>query len=108
MKKVLSFAAVAAITIFVASCGDGGAAEAKRKADSARVADSLAAIQMAWKQDSAHSADSVKAAADAAMAKMKADSAHMADSMAKAKGGKPMKPADKVKAEDKKAVHGRG
>lgn len=108
MKKVLSFVAIAAITMFVASCGDNGKAEAQRKADSARVADSLAAIQMAWKADSAHDADSAKAAADAAMAKMKADSAHMADSLANAKGKKPMKPADKVKQQDKTTVHGRG
>ena len=90
MKKVFSFAAIAALTMFAASCGDNGAAEAKRKADSAHAADSLAMIETQRKADSAHMADSMKAAADMAEQKRKADSAHMADSIAAAKkGGKP-------------------
>jgi hypothetical protein len=105
MKKVLSFVAIAAITMFVASCGNGEA-EAKRKADSAHMADSLAQIESTRKADSARVADSTaKAWSDAEM-KRKADSAHMADSMAKLKPGK--KPANPTKTENKKATGGRG
>jgi hypothetical protein len=88
MKKVFSFAAIAALTMFAASCGNGDA-EAKRIADSTHMADSMAKIAMQMKADSAHRADSMKMVADAAMAKMKADSAHMADSIAAAGAKKP-------------------
>ncbi|CAN5201681.1 hypothetical protein BH09BAC5_BH09BAC5_04810 [soil metagenome] len=90
MKKVFSFAAIAALTMFAASCGNGEA-EAKRKADSAHAADSMAMIDTQRKADSTHMADSMKSAADAMEAKRVADSAHMADSLAAAKkpGVKP-------------------
>ena len=95
MKKVFSFAAIAALTMFAASCGNDEA-EAKRKADSAHMADSLAAVQMQWKADSTRMADSAKAVAEAAEMQRKADSARIADSIANSKkgGGKPKaKPA---------------
>jgi hypothetical protein len=92
MKKVFSFAAIAALTMFAASCGNDEA-EAKRKIDSAHLADSLAMINMQHKADSAHMADSIKAAADAMEMQRKADSAHMADSLAAAKKSGGKKPA---------------
>ena len=87
MKKVFSFAAIAALTMFAASCGNGEA-EAKRIADSTHMADSLATIAM----------------------QAKADSTHMADSLAAAKkgGAKPKTPEQKQKIENKKATGGRG
>lgn len=92
MKKVFSFAAIAALTMFAASCGNDEA-EAKRKADSARLADSLATVQMQWRADSTRMADSVKAAAEAAEMQRKADSARIADSIANSKkGGSKPKP----------------
>jgi hypothetical protein len=102
MKKVFSFAAIAALTMFAASCGNDEA-EAQRKADSARQADSLAAIQMQWRADSTRMADSVKAAAEAAEAQRKADSARIADSIANAKksGGSKPKPKPVPKTEPK-------
>lgn len=108
MKKVISFVAIAAITMFVASCGDGGAAETARKADSAHMADSMATVAMAAKADSAHIADSTKAAADAAEAARVADSAHKADSAAAGKKGGATKPKDKAKADAIKVTSGRG
>ncbi len=93
MKKVFSFAAIAALTMFAASCGNGEA-EAKRKADSAHMADSMAMMETQRKADSMHMADSVKSAADAMEAKRVADSTHMADSIAakKSSGGSKPKP----------------
>lgn len=107
MKKVFSFAAIAALTMFAASCGNGEA-EAKRIADStasANVADSTA--KAAWNK---HVADSTMMANQADSTAKAMEAKRVADSMEQAKkpGAKPMKPADKVKAEDKKAVHGRG
>jgi folylpolyglutamate synthase/dihydropteroate synthase len=108
MKKVLSFVAIAAMTAFVVSCGND---DAQRKADSTKQADSLHAIEVAnqAKMDSAHNADSTKAAADAAKAKRVADSTHMADSLAKVKGKpKPKTVQQQIKEENKKATGGRG
>ncbi|MCX6312968.1 MAG: hypothetical protein NT084_15210 [Bacteroidetes bacterium] len=111
MKKVFSFAAIAALTMFAASCGNGEA-EAKRKADSAHMADSLATIAMQAKADSTHKADSVNSAIAATEAKRQADSTHMADSLAAAtskKGtSKPKVAPVKQKIENKKATGGRG
>ena len=91
MKKVFSFAAIAALTMFAASCGND--AELKRKADSAHMADSLALVQAQWKADSAHTADSVAAAQAAAEALRIADSTRVADSIAASKkGGKKTPP----------------
>lgn len=82
MKKV-SFALMAAGMVFLASCGGGADDKAKAAADSARVADSLAAIaaKEAAAADSARLADSLAAAA-------KADSIAAAEAAASAKGGK--------------------
>lgn len=109
MKKVFSIAAIAAFTMFAASCGDA-AAEAKRIADSIHMADSLATIAMQAKADSTHMADSLASAAAATEAKRVADSTHMADSLAGAKkgGSKPKTPEQKQKIENKKATGGRG
>lgn len=108
MKKVLSFVAIAAMTAFVASCGND---DAKRKEDSTRNADSLQKVADAQKhvQDSTNMADSTKRAADAAMQQHIADSTRMADSMAKA-GKAPKKPTQQqqIKQENKKATGGRG
>lgn len=108
MKKFLSFAAIAALTTFAASCGNGED-EAKRKADSTHNADSLAQIETQRKADSTHMADSVNNAAAAAEAKRVSDSTHMADSLAATKkGGKPKTAPEKQKIENKKATGGRG
>ena len=108
MKKVLSFVAIAAITVFVASCGND---DAKRKEDSTRNADSLQKVADAQKhiQDSTNMADSMKRAADAAMQQHIADSLRM-DSMAKAgnKAPKPKTVEQKQKEENKKATGGKG
>ncbi len=112
MKKVISFVAIAAITIFVASCGNNEAA--KKLADSLRQ-DSIDKATKA-QMDSIHAANSKdsadKAAAEAAKKQHWADSMRQ-DSMDKAekggaKGGK--KPAAKPtpKVENKKATKGRG
>src|SRR5665213_1670035 len=97
MKKVLSFVAIAAITIFVASCGDGGAA--KKLADSMRQ-DSIAKATKA-QMDSiqmAKSKDSTDKATAAAAAKQKMMDSMMKDSMDKAaKTGKGKKPAAPAK-----------
>jgi hypothetical protein len=86
MKKVFSFAAIAALTMFAVSCGNG-ADEAKRKADSA------------------HIADSTKMANDAIEAKRVADSAHMADSLAMvAKQMEDKRIADSIEAASKKGT----
>lgn len=108
MKNLFSFAAIAALTMLATSCGNGDA-EAKRKADSAHMADSVAMITMQWRADSAHMADSVRMAMESAEMMRKADSARMADSMANLKPGKKAKtPEQKKKEETKKAVGGRG
>jgi hypothetical protein len=102
MKKVLSFVAVSAM-LSLAACG-GGEDEAKRKADSTKAADSVAAVEAAAKAkaDSTRMADSVAALEVA----RKADSARVADSMANAKptGGKPKTIEQKVKEEATKAT----
>lgn len=96
MKKVFSIAALAALTMFAASCGDD-AAEAKRIADSTRMADSMAGVKAKWIADSTRVADSTANAAKEMEAKRIADSTRMADSIANLKksGGtkKPTKPA---------------
>ena len=106
MKKVLSLVAVSAM-LSLAACG-GGEDEAKRKADSTKAADSVAAVEAAAKAkaDSARMADSM---ANVEMAR-KADSARVADSIAAAgkKGGKPKTIEQKVKEEATKATKGRG
>ena len=94
MKKVFSFAAIAALTMFAASCGNGED-EAKRKADSAHKADSMAMIETQRKADSAHMADSMAAAMQMMMEKHRADSIRMADSIANAKKGGTKKPTTK-------------
>ncbi|MGL4596699.1 MAG: hypothetical protein ACRCYO_04170 [Bacteroidia bacterium] len=97
MKKIFSFVAIAAMTSLVA-CGPSAEALAKLKADSAATADSLAAIANAAmekaKADSTRMADSI--AAIEAAAKMKADSIRIADSLAKVK--KPGSGSNKPKA----------
>lgn len=108
MKNLFSFAAIAALTIFATSCGNGEA-EAKRKADSAHMADSIAMVSMQWKADSAHDADSVRMAWESSEMTRKADSARVADSLANLKPGKKAKsPEQKKKEETKAAVKGRG
>lgn len=106
MKKVLSLVAVSAM-LTLAACG-GGEDEAKRKADSTKAADSVAAVEAAAKAkaDSTRMADSM---ANVEMAR-KADSARVADSIANAKptGGKPKTIEQKVKEEAVKATKGRG
>ncbi|MBI3511332.1 MAG: hypothetical protein HY064_11765 [Bacteroidetes bacterium] len=109
MKKVLSIAAMAAMTTFVISCGDGGAAA---KADSTKKADSAHGVFVTDSTNKAvadkKKADSM-AKADADMkAKMAADSTMKADSMAKAGSKKPMTPKQKEHIENKKATSGRG
>ncbi|MDQ3112409.1 MAG: hypothetical protein M3R17_21210, partial [Bacteroidota bacterium] len=79
------FAALAALTMFAASCGNGEA-EKKRKEDSANLADSLTAVHTKWVSDSMRMADS--AARVEMKAKMTADSIHDADSAAAANKGK--------------------
>lgn len=108
MKNLFSFAAIAALTMFATSCGNDEA-EAKRKADSAHQADSIAMVTMQWKADSAHDADSVRMAWESAEMTRKADSARVADSLANLKGKPKAKtPEQKKKEETKKAVGGRG
>jgi hypothetical protein len=108
MKKVFSFAAIAALTMFAASCGNDEA-EAKRKADSAHQADSVAAVMAQWRADSTRVADSTANAAKQMEAQRIADSIRVADSLAKLKPGKaPKTPTEKKKEENKKATSGRG
>lgn len=106
MKKVLSFVAIAAITIFVASCGNDEAA--KKMADSMRQ-DSLdkAAKHVSDSTMMANSKDSTDKANAAAMAKQHWMDSMKQDSMDKAsKGGKkPMKPKETPKP---KAGTGKG
>ncbi len=92
MKNLFSFAALAALTMFAASCGNDEA-EAKRKADSARIADSLAGVTMQWRADSTRIADST--ARVAAETQRKMDSARVADSLAATKKGTGSKPKPK-------------
>jgi hypothetical protein len=108
MKNVFSIAALAALTMFAASCGNDEA-EAKRKADSAHQADSVAAAMAQWKADSTRVADSTANVAKEMEAKRVADSIRVADSMAKLKpGSKPKTPTQQKKEENKKATGGRG
>ncbi|HTL82097.1 MAG TPA: hypothetical protein VL651_10350 [Bacteroidia bacterium] len=87
MKKVLSIVAIAAMTMFVISCGDGGEAA---KADSTRKADSAKKVQDSMDMAAAkqRADDSMKNVAMMAAQKKHDDSVAMADSMAKAKPGK--------------------
>ncbi|MCS6989861.1 MAG: hypothetical protein NZM06_10140 [Chloroherpetonaceae bacterium] len=74
-----------ALTVAVAAIGCGPSKEElekKRKADSTRVADSLAAVKKAQEEKARQ--DSIAAAIE----KAKQDSIAKADSLAKAKGGK--------------------
>lgn len=74
-----------ALTVAIAAIGCGPSKEElekKRKADSTRVADSLAAVKKAQEEEKARQ-DSI-----AAIEKAKQDSIAKADSLAKAKGGK--------------------
>lgn len=84
MKKV-SFALMAAGMVFLASCGGGADDKAKAAADSARVADSLAAI-------AAKEAAAADSAAQAAAEQARLDSIAAAEATAKtgkgSKGGK--------------------
>jgi hypothetical protein len=87
MKKVLSFVAVAALSVAFVACGPSK--EELEKIEQAKQ-DSIAAVEKA-KQDSIAAAEAeAAAAAEAAVAaeKAKADSARIADSLAKTKGGK--------------------
>lgn len=91
MKKIFTFVAVSAMVALV-SCGPSAEDEAKRIADSTRVADSTAAVaaEAQRKVDSARVADSLAAVE----VQRKADSARIADSIAEANkkpsgGGKP-------------------
>ncbi len=71
MKKLFALLMVCGFAVAFVACGGGKAAEeaaAKAKADSTKMADSVAMAQ--------------KAEAEAAAAKMKADSTKMADSVA--------------------------
>ncbi|MGE0568778.1 MAG: hypothetical protein AB7O73_12570 [Bacteroidia bacterium] len=87
MKKVLSIAAVVALTTAFVACGPSKEEiEAREKAK----ADSIAMVEKA-KQDSIAAAEAeaaALAAAEQAAAQAKADSARVADSLAAAKGGK--------------------
>jgi hypothetical protein len=102
MKNLFSFAAIAALTIFAASCGNDEA-EKKRKEDSAHLADSLALVHSAWVADSAHDADSVRMANEALEATRIADSTRRADSIANLKkpGTKPKTTTTVPKTEPK-------
>ena len=75
MKKIILVAVVAGMTALV-SCGDGGAAvEAARVADSARIADSNAAVMAAAATEATRVADSATAADTAAAVKAREDAA---------------------------------
>lgn len=106
MKNVFSIVALAAMTMFAASCGNDEA-EAKRKADSAHMADSLAAVHAQWVADSTHKADSMANAMKEMEAKRVADSIRMADSIANAKkpGKKPAAKPPVPKGEPKVGGH---
>ena len=87
MKKVLSFVAVAALSVAFVACGPSKEEMEKREKEKQ---DSIAAVEKS-KQDSIAAAEAeaaVAAEAAAAAEKAKADSIHMADSLAHAKGGK--------------------
>lgn len=92
MKKVFSFAAIAALTMFAASCGNG-AAELKRLADStasAMTADSTAkAVQAKHIADSTMMANAADSTAKAVEAKRIADSTAEAATKKPAGGSKP-------------------
>ena len=107
MKKTFLFAAFAAFTLLVSSCGDAEA-EAKRLADSTtaateatRLVDSTAAATEATRL-----ADSAIAAAAAAEATRIADSVTAAKT--KKSTPKPKTAPEKQKDENKKATGGRG
>jgi hypothetical protein len=98
MKKLLSIVAVAGMTAIVA-CGPSAAEKAaKVAADSTRIADSTAKVNMAMKAkaDSAKAADDKKAAMDKAKADSIAMAAH-ADSVAKKLIKEPKKDDGKKK-----------
>jgi len=100
MKKLLTLVIAGGMLAFYA-CGPSKAElEAKRIADSTRVADSLGKIQAEADAKAKHIQDSTDAAN--AAAKVKADSARVADSLAAAKkGGSKPKPKDKPKDQPK-------
>ncbi len=107
MKKTFLFAAFAAFTLLVSSCGDAEA-EAKRLADSTtaateatRLVDSTAAATEATRL-----ADSAIAAAAATEATRIADSVTAAKT--KKSTPKPKTAPEKQKDENKKATGGRG
>ena len=110
MKKTFLFAAFAAFTLLVSSCGDAEA-EAKRLADSTtaateatRLADS--AIAVAAATEATRLADSAIAAAAATEATRIADSVTAAKT--KKSTPKPKTAPEKQKDENKKATGGRG
>ena len=109
MKKVLSIVAIAAMTVFAASCGDA-AAELQRIADSLRQ-DSIRQVAVA---DSIAKAEAEKRTADslanAAAAQRMIDSLRQdsIDKASKGKGTKPKTTEQKVKEEAKKVTSGRG
>ncbi|HTL82096.1 MAG TPA: hypothetical protein VL651_10345 [Bacteroidia bacterium] len=108
MKKVLSLVAIVAMTMFVISCGDDGAAA---KADSTRKADSAKKVQDSMDMAAAkqRADDSMKNVAAMAAQKHHDDSVHMADSMANLKGKpKPKTPAQQTHTENTHATSGRG
>ena len=112
MKKTFLFAAFAAFTLLVSSCGDAEA-EAKRLADSTtaateatRLADSAIAAAAAAATEATRLADSAIAAAAATEATRIADSVTAAKT--KKSTPKPKTAPEKQKDENKKATGGRG
>ena len=107
MKKTFLFAAFAAFTLLVSSCGDAEA-EAKRLADS-----TTAAVEATRVADSAAAATEATRLADSAIAAAAATEAtRIADSVTAAKTKKstpkPKTAPEKQKDENKKATGGRG
>jgi len=91
MKKTFLFAAFAAFTLLVSSCGDAEA-EAKRLADS-----TTAAVEATRLADSAAAATEATRLADSAIAAAATEATRIADSVAAASVKKPGKKA-KVEA----------
>lgn len=110
MKKVFSFAAIAALTMFAASCGNNEA-ELKRIADStasANTADSTAkAVQAKHVADSTMMANAADSTAKAVEAKRIADSIEAA-STKKPTGGTKPKPKTPTTPTGPKAGSGKG
>ena len=110
MKKLLTLVLVGGMLSFYA-CGPNKAELAKReaaKADSTRMADSLANVEMAAKAKATEDSIATANAAAEAAAKAKATEDSLAAASTK-KGGKKVKTQmEKTKQEAKKATEGRG